>query len=430
MKFARTTFLCVSTTLSILLAACGGGGGDSSNGSPSSPGSGGTSSGSTNVAPLQSGSSYVGTVGFGDTIRVDLDQPAAGQLTLTFVNSQFGLAGQVVGHYQISNTNQIVVSGLAAGTGSTLSAAQASALSLSLTLAKDSGGAGLLSGSLSNVPNLLGGGGLLQGQLALTNNGVTTLAALAGTYSLVALDGDFSKNGVPVGAQSPEAGQVRINADGTSRFCFGKAYSDTCTNLDTDTGATLVDTATFTADPDQTTYPGAFDMTVNGQLNGRAFVTKQGGNTTLFIDRFGTSPEGTPRTGSMILTSTRTLNSTDYDGQWVCTEPDTTVNNVLTGKADVVPSTFSGQQMSSTDGTQHTPLNYNSAFDLDTAVRTGADPVIVQGVDGLIAAQIPLQTEKETTLLLPVNNTTMYWLDEPNGSGFFVMGVCSRQAAQ
>lgn len=423
MKKTILTVLTLCASASILLSACGGGGGGN-NSTPTQQPSTNQSAGT--VTPLASGSSYVGTVGFGDTIRIDLDQPAAGQLTLSFVKSQFGLAGQVTGSYQISN-NQITVSGLSAGTGSTLSAAQAAALTLSLTLSKDSSGAGLLSGALSNVPNLLGGGGLLQGQLALTNNGVPNLAQLAGTYSMVSLSGDYSNQGVPVGSQEPEAGQVRINADGSARFCFGKAYSDTCTNIDTSTGATLTDTAIFTADPDQTNYPGAFDIAVSGQQVGRAFVTRQGGNTTLFVDHFGVSPEGNPRTGSWVLTGTRTLNSGDYDGNWVCTEPDTTVNNVLTGKADVIPTTISGAQMLSADGQSHVPLYYNAAFDLDAAARSSADPVVAQGMDGLIAAQIPLQRGKETTVLLPVNSTTMYWLDEPNASGFFVMGLCNKQ---
>ncbi|SMG12507.1 hypothetical protein [Paraburkholderia susongensis] len=315
MKQTTTALLCISASLSILLAACGGGGdggtpaasgGTGATGTPTTPAQG-------SVTPLASGSSYVGTVGFGDTIRVDLDQPAAGSLTLTFVTSQFGLSGQVSGSYQNDN-GQITVSNLTAAAGSPLSPAQATALKLSLSLSKDADGAGLLSGALSNVPNLLGGGGLLQGQLALTNNGVTGLAQLAGTYSLVSLTGDYSKLGVPVGWQEPEAGQVKINADGSARFCFGKAYADTCTNVDPSTGATLTDTATFSPDPDQASYPGAFDITIGGQTIGRAFVTRQGGNTTLFVDRFGFAPEGNPRTGSWVLTTTRTLRSGDYDG--------------------------------------------------------------------------------------------------------------------
>lgn len=425
-KKTTTAVLCLCAGASILLSACGGGGGGGNNGDNTAQPSSGTSATTGTVTPLAAGSSYIGTVGFGDTLRIDLDKPASGQLTLTFVNSQFGLAGSVTGAYQSSH-QQLSVSELTAAAGATLTASQASALSLSLTLTKDANGNGLLTGSLGNVPNLLGGGGLLQGQLAMSNNGVASLAQLAGTYSLVALSGDYSSQGVPVGSQAPEAGQVRINADGSARFCFGKAYADTCTDIDSSTGATLTDTATFSPDPDQTNFPGAFDMATNGQTVGRAFVTRQGGSTTLLIDRFGRSPEDTPRTGSMVLTSTRTLNSGDYDGNWVCTEPDTTDNNVLTGKADVLQSTISGGQMLIAGGTSHVPLYYNAAFDLDAAALSSADPVVVQGIDGLIASQAQLQAGKETTLLLPVNSSTMYWLDEPNASGFFVMGLCSKQ---
>ncbi|SMG12505.1 hypothetical protein [Paraburkholderia susongensis] len=111
----------------------------------------------------------------------------------------------------------------------------------------------------------------------------------------------------------------------------------------------------------------------------------------------------------------------------MCLEPDTTPGNVLTGKADVIESTIAGGQMVNADGTLHQALSYNAAFDLDAAARSSADPVIAQGIDGMIAAQFQLTAGKETTVLLPVNSTTMYWLDEPNGSGFFVMGLCNKR---
>ena len=54
------------------------------------------------LTPLAGGSLYVGAVSFGDTVSVALDQPAAGQVTLRFLDSRFGLGGTLVGSYTLS----------------------------------------------------------------------------------------------------------------------------------------------------------------------------------------------------------------------------------------------------------------------------------------------------------------------------------------
>jgi len=89
---------------SAAMTACGGG----DDGNTASGGTnGGASTGATpaQVRPLAGGSLYMGSVSFGDTVSVQLDQPAAGQITLRFLDSRFGLAGALVGQYtQIGDT--------------------------------------------------------------------------------------------------------------------------------------------------------------------------------------------------------------------------------------------------------------------------------------------------------------------------------------
>ncbi|POR51648.1 hypothetical protein B0G62_106182 [Paraburkholderia eburnea] len=412
---------------SALLTACGGGSG----------GSGGTGNdGSTGnpqqtaaaLQPLPGGSTYVGTVSFGDTVKIALDSPAKGQLTLSFVNSQFGLAGDVVGAYTQAN-GVLSVSGLTPANGATLSQAQAAALSLSLVVSTAANGPGMLSGTIAQVPNLLGSG-TLAGQFALTNSGVTSVADLAGQYSLVSLTGDYSVDGVPTGAQNPVAGQANIDAAGAARFCFGQAYSASCTDVDDTPGATarVTDVASFTPDPDQTTYPGAFDMIVGGQTVGRAFVAVQGANKTLFIDRFGKSPEGTPRTGSMVMTTTQTLPTGAFDGTWSCAEPNTDDKNHLLGDIAVSTVQISGGTGAANGQPGYLSLTYNAAFDYAAASKSSANPSVASGIGGLIAGQISMPAGVAGLSFLPVGSAQMYFIDEPNGSGFFVQGLCTRSS--
>ncbi|NIE64369.1 hypothetical protein [Burkholderia sp. Ax-1719] len=411
--------------LTSMLTACGGGSGGAGN--QGNEGSNGNSQPTVAaLAPLPAGNTYIGTVSFGDTVKIALDSPAKGQLTLSFVTSQFGLAGAVVGAYT-QNNGVLSVSGLTPAQGAALSQAQAQALRVSLVLSTAANGQGMLSGTIAQVPNLLGSG-TLAGQFALTNSGVNSIADLAGQYSLVGLSGDYSVEGVPTGVQEPTAGQVNIDASGGARFCLGQAYSANCTDVDDTPGATarLTDVASFTPDPDQATYPGAFDMIVGAQTVGRAFVAVQGANKTLFIDRFGKSPEGTPRTGSMALTTTQTLTAGAIDGTWSCAEPDTDDKNHLLGDVAVTTVQFNGATGAANGQSTMLSLTYNAAFDYAAASKSNADPSVATGIGGLIAGQVAMPAGVAALSFLPVSATKMYFVDEPNGSGFFVQGLCTR----
>ncbi|SDE39970.1 hypothetical protein [Paraburkholderia lycopersici] len=422
--------------LSAMLAACGGGGSGSGNNetNDSTPPASGT------ATPLAAGKRFVGTVSFGDTVRVDLDSPAAGQLTLTFVDSQFGLAGALVGKYTKQATSQgtaYSASALSAdGAPAALTAAAAN-IRLDLTLAADAGQHGLLSGALQNVPNVKAAdGSLLQGQILATNNGVTSAAALAGTYSFVKLSGNYSAGGVPQGDQDAEAGQVKIDADGTLRFCSGQPWSATCTNYDPSSGNATTDTGTIMADPNQALYPGAFDITLGGNLLGRAFVSAQQGATSIFIDQAGNNTDGTFRTGTWTLTSANALAAGALDGTWTCTEPGVADNsNRLTGAAQTTLARFSGTQLQAlnADGsasTQMAPVSlfYNRTF--DPRASQSQLTLAPANVAGLVAGQWTGSYQNQSVtgafMFLPVSATQISYLDEVNANGFFVMGTCTR----
>lgn len=430
----RAALSLAAAGLTAVLAACGGGAaGSGTNSNTTSPASG-------TPTPLAAGKTFVGTASFGDTVRVDLDSPAAGQLTLTFVDSQFGLAGTLVGHYTKAATSKgtaYTASALSANGAPAALGAAAANIKLDLALTADANQHGILSGALQNVPNVkAANGSLLQGQILATNNGVTNVAALAGTYSFVKLSGDYSAGGVPQGDQDAESGQVKIGADGTLRFCSGQPWSENCTNYDPSTGKTMTDTGTITVDPNQTLYPGAFDITLDGNLLGRAFVSVQEGATSIFIDQAGKNSDGTFRTGTWTLASANALAAGTLDGTWTCTEPGVADDsNRLTGAVQTTLARFSGTQLQTlnADGsasTQMAPVSlfYNHTFD----PRASQSQLTLASADvnGLVAGEwtgtYQSQNVTGAFMFLPVSATQISYLDEVNANGFFVMGACTR----
>lgn len=436
------TLVCIGVCA--LLSACGGGGGGGNSGSGdnngSNSGSGSTGSGSSQAgggsqttqtaqaAPLAAQQTYIGTVSFGDTISVQIDAPAKGQVTTTFINSQFGLAGKLVGNYTLTNGNYIVTSFQASGTVPPALAAGANAVGMQFAVSADSSNHGVLSGQLSNVPNVTAGSGAqtLSGQIAASNNGVTTVAGLAGTYSFIKLSGDYTAGGVPVGSQDADSGQMQINADGTFRACPSAAYAANCMD---DSDASVADTGTLAIDPDQATYPGAFDMTLNGKSFGRLFASTSGGQITLMLDQAGTNSEGTFRTGSWVFQTAQALTSGSYDGTWLCSEPNTTDNNQLLGNIVTNRVTIAGTTLTpSGSSTASLALNFNATYN---AAASSSTPTLASGVNGLMAGLLRDTSNGNTVqsamMFLPVSSTNIYYLDEVNGNGFFVEGLCVKQ---
>jgi hypothetical protein len=412
----------------IALTACGGGGDGSGSNSATQGQSGSGSQVASQAQPLNAQQTWIGTVSFGDTISVQIDAPAKGQITTTFINSQFGLAGKLVGSYTLTNGSYVVMSFQASGTVPAALAAGANAVGMQFSVAADSSNHGVLSGQLSNVPNVTAGSGsqTLSGQIAASNNGVTTVAGLAGTYSFIKLSGDYTAGGVPVGSQDADSGRMQINADGTLRACPSAAYSASCMD---DSDASIADTGTIAVDPDQTTYPGAFDMTLNGKSFGRLFASTSGGNLTLMLDQAGSNSDGTFRTGSMVLQTARGLTSGAYDGTWMCSEPNTNDNNQLLGDIVTNRVTIAGTTLTpSSQNASAFTLNFNATFN---AASSSSTPTLANGVNGLMAGLLRTTSSGNTVqsamMFLPVSSTNVYYLDEVNGNGFFVEGLCVKQ---
>jgi hypothetical protein len=419
------TLVCIGVCA--VLSACNGGSGNS-NGNGSSQSGSGSQTGQVQAQPLAAQQTYIGTISFGDTISVQIDAPAKGQVTTTFINSQFGLAGKLVGNYTLTNGSYVVTSFQASGTVPATLAAGANAVGMQFTVAADSSNHGILSGQLSNVPNVTAGSGsqALSGQIAASNNGVTTVADLAGTYSFIKLSGDHTTGGVPAGSQDADSGQMQINADGTFRACPSAAYGASCMD---DSDASIADTGTITVDADQTTYPGAFDMTLNGKSFGRFFVSTSGARLTLMLDQAGTNSNGTFRTGSMVLQTAQAITSGTYDGTWLCSEPNINDNNqllgnIVTNRVAIAGTTFTPSNEYASPFT----LNFNATFN---AASSSSTPTPANGVNGLMAGLLRTTSNGNTVqsamMFLPVSSTNIYYLDEVNGNGFFVEGLCVKQ---
>ncbi|WP_147432244.1 hypothetical protein [Pararobbsia silviterrae] len=393
--------------VSALLAACGGGDGSSTTPSQSV----------TQAQPLPSGSTYIATVSFGDTVEVKLDSPSTGYVTISFISSQFGLKDSLTGTYtQDSNTHVYSVSNFSAN-GSDVPAqlgSGASSVGMTFYITVDGSNNGVLSGQIYNVPNVKAGSGTLAGQLAGSNNGVTTVAGLAGTYSFIKLSGDYTSAGVPTGDQDADTGQIKINADGTFRACPSAPYSDTCTD---DEDSSITDTGTITVDADQTDYPGAFDLTLNGVMYGRMFASTANGAVTLMLDQAGTNSDGTYRTGSWVLQTASTLVSGTYNGFYACTEP-TLSGDTPTGGVTQRALYINGAQ---TEDSLALTLAFNTSFN---AAASSVVPTPV-AISGLMSSTYPGSGSTQSAIMfLPVSASNLYYLDEPNADGYFVMGLC------
>ncbi|WP_147432245.1 hypothetical protein [Pararobbsia silviterrae] len=393
-----------------LLAACGGDGSTAA-----TPGQS-----VAQTQPLPSGSTYIATASFGDTIKVQLDAPSAGDVTITFVNSQFGLSGSITSPYSTSSSGRYSAYDFTASGAPDVLTNGASGIVFVFNIAADGTGNGTLNGTFGDVPNVKAGSGTLTGQVTGSNNGVTTVAGLAGTYSFIKLSGDYTSAGTATGDQDADTGQIKINADGTFRACPSAAYSDTCMD---DEDPSLADTGTIAVDADQTDYPGAFDLTLNGLMYGRLFASTANGAITLMLDQAGTNSDGTYRTGSWVLQSASTLVSGTDDGEFYCEEPTLGNDDVATGDISSVYTTISGTTLGFiSDST----LAFNTSF---SAVNSSSTPTPV-AINGLMSTTYTNTNQTQSAMmLLPISSNAIAYLDEPAGDGFFVQGLCLRTVA-
>ncbi|EHP42541.1 hypothetical protein OR16_13529 [Cupriavidus basilensis OR16] len=409
----RTQWAAVACTLATAaLAACGGGGDQTQaaqTGSTGSTGSNGATSGNGGtvtqpaaLAPLAGGSLYVGAVSFGDTVSVALDQPAAGQVTLRFLDSRFGLRGTLTGSYTRSGDTYKVTK-LAAASADVPAALATAASAIGFEFVVD---AGVLSGALGQVPNLLAGGGaLLQGHVSAANKGAH-LSDVAGVYNYLRQAGSTAA-----------AGQVKIFADGTVRACAGAAYADNCAGGES--GALAVDA-------DQQRFPGAFAMTLGGSKIGRLFVARQDAQATLFVDEAASHADGSPRNGSWVLRSAQAMAAGAADGDWLCAEPELDDGNAATGRTRRNLVSIAGNRLAADNIATDVALNYNAAIAASGAIATGANGLVSGTWQDTIAAQ-PVAA---SLALLPVSSKLAYQLRDVPGAKRRLQAVCTPLAVQ
>ncbi|SFC29092.1 hypothetical protein SAMN05216321_103526 [Cupriavidus sp. OV038] len=386
----------ISATLA--LGACGG---DDDNGSAANGGTGGNGGNGGNggttqpasVQPLSGGSLYVGAVSFGDTVSVELDKPAAGQLTLRFLDSRFGLAGALVGQYVLED-GTYRVTGLAASGTDVPAALAAAAAAITFRFTLDDG---VLSGALGQVPNVkAGNGALLQGYISAGNRGAQ-LADIAGTYSYLRQAGDAAS-----------AGQLNIGADGNVRVCAGLGYSADCAGGQS---------GKLAADADQSRYPGAFALTLGGSTVGRLFVGRQQGQVALFVDETGAS--ATAPTGSWVVRTATAVAANGIDGDWVCAEPELDDKNAATGRTRRNIVSVAGTTLAADNIPVDVTLAYNRA---GGAAANGL-------VSGTWQATVAGQAQSLGLTWLPVSKNLAYQLRQVPGSTRQLPAVCAPMAA-
>ena len=387
-KQMRHAMLVACGAATLLLAACGGGSGNGDAGSSNPP--------QSTLSPLSGGSIYVGSVSFGDSIAVELDKPAAGKLTLSFLDSRYGLAGKLVGDYTIDAEGIYTVSGLTAADGSVPAALASGAADIDFQFTLEDG---VLSGPLGRVPNVAAGDDtLLQGYVSTSNKGAQ-LADIAGQYSYLRQAGNIAA-----------VGQLKISADGSLRTCSGSIYADDCAGGES---------GRLEVDADQQTFPGAFSVTLGGARIGRLFVA--GGQSSLFIDEAANATDGSPRNGNWVLKAQSLVGGSALNGDWVCAEPELDAQQVLTGRTARNIISIENAVLAADNIPQDVALTYNAGL--------AADGSIVAGFNGLVSGK---QGDAAGTPLtwLPVNAKLAYQLRKVPDSAQWLKGVCVPMAAE
>ncbi|WP_066742446.1 hypothetical protein [Cupriavidus sp. D384] len=431
--------------VSLALAGCGGGDGGSSGaassagngsagaggsagtgGSGSTGGSGGTGDNGGGGSVTPAAVTYMGVISFGDTIAVTLDAPAAGKLKIRFADSAFGLSGTLVGDYT-KNGGIYTVANLAVDDADP-PPAFVSALIGSITAAFTVSGT-TLTGEIAGLPKQLGGGKLSGHISASSVSTVQTPASLAGIYSLISTQSTYYASSGNLQVQFGFASQMRLGADGSVRMCQA-GYSDTCSNA-------ALGSLTLA---DQTRYPGAYELTLGGKLQGRVFALPANGVQTLYLDLNYPNNMGDPITGVAIFRPAQTLSAAQVAGRWTCAQPAVSfLRSPTLGIPVVMDGTMqSGAFTISADG-EITDVASGSAATLYTNFSRnstgGAAQMVV--IDGIMSTEwtVPegaLGTRAQ--VFLPLDASTMAYfaevqvpyLDVPFTGSALVQGKCSK----
>ncbi|RYX92800.1 MAG: hypothetical protein EOO28_20725 [Comamonadaceae bacterium] len=412
--FKRIHLASLAGVAAVLLSACGGGGDGGTTAGPVTPPAGPSP---VALAPLSGGPVFSGTASFGDTVSFQLDE-AARMVTVRFVDSRFGLGGAITSAYTADSSGGaggfLAKSfGVAAGSAATgLSSAQLAAITLRFTVEN-----GLLTGSIQQLANAkLGKGELLQGEVAASNRGVASVAALAGVYSFVKQHATYGADGAVTEAATAAYGQLGIKSDGSFRICLSQAYSDTCTNLQG--GQQVATTGTLAAEADQAKYPGALAFNVNGKVLGRLMVAAKSGQNTLLVDEFETTSGGSFTTGAWTLQPSAVLSPTAMNGEWLCSQPE--INSAGKPSGRILRN-----YVSIANGTLQT-----DTIDTDITLAAGVNGVVTGTWAGSQAGQAPARA------FMPVSAGTVSYVgntapspNAPNTPSIAIAGTCQALTA-
>jgi len=384
-----------------LLQACGGGDTPAAASPAPAPA---PAPAATPLAPLPGGSSYLGTLSVGDTVRLALDE-AHQQISIVFVESRFGLSGSIVSSYLPDGQGQYLAEQFKPAAGTSLPAALSAQLAqIQLRFhARDE----QINGSLSGLPNLLGASNTaMQAQLTAYNQGAEQVAALAGVYNYVRQEIAYSAQGQP-GQTLSSFGQIRIGSDGSLRVCPGQAMGDGCSSAST---------GSLSSETDQPSYPGALAVELDGMRLGRAMVGKRNGGHSISIDAFRAGSGGGFATGNWLLQpADQALATNTLDGEWLCTAPGQSGGRSLRHYVSI------GNGLLQTD-----MIDSDLALTANAAAAGGR---ITTAVNGMFAGRWQ-DSSAATRTLLPVNGDTFYYLDQAAQGGAALTGLCHRLPEQ
>lgn len=275
---------------------------------------------------------------------------------------------------------------------------------------------GLISGSLSGLPNLLDTtADPLQGTITASNQGVAQISALAGTYNYLRQEAAYSFAGKP-GAVNATAGQISIASDGTLRACPAQLASDNCSNAMT---------GRVSVESDQATYPGALAIELGGQRIGRAVVGKLSGSTVISVDVYSAASGGFNSGSWTLQTAGAALPSTALDGEWLCSHPETTST---AGDTPSVTGRSMRHYVSIGAGLWQT-----DTIDTDLQITANAAAASGATANGLFSAQwASSNSSSATRTMLPLSANTFFYVGSstPSADTGNTSGLCQRLPEQ
>ena len=427
---------CASLILGAALSACHG-----NNGSASTT--------TTTSAVSNAGKTFYGTVNFGDTIKLVLDSPSAGQMSISFPNSQYGITQTFVEPYTwtpatAGATTAVAndatsggtssagaagstpgVAGLSVGTLASVGAGVAAAAGIQAAVAASESGTAATSttapsttstSTATGTVEVSTGSGVLTGtfiasnQASISGAAAPSVGSLAGTYAFIR-DVFNVTSGSATSTAISQSGNLNIASDGTVTICPYANYTSSCTGA-------LTGMMTASAAP---VIPGAFDFKLGGMLIGQANAFQQpDGTYAILIDQVTSDSGGAGETGAWTIAPAKTIGFTALDGTWNCTK-----SPLGSDAATSFTATFSDESSySATDGSTGTfTVNYT----LEPPQSSSSQLPTFVAATGLANEQgeIASSATAVSQVFLPIGTNTLVFLDSLTTPSAVRAGACT-----